>query len=269
MQIVITNDGLELMSKLISETATAQFTKISASDHDYSNIDPKTLIELEDVRQTVLVSGISRVDKTLIEIIAAFDNKDLETGYYAKALGVFAEDQDGNEILFCVGVEPDHTSYLPPFSGRTTSSITYRLKIKVNNSEQVIMEALPGANVTVEQFEEFRGELNEQLAQKISEHNADAHSHQDIRDLALNSMQQGDAYTKAESDETFAAHNAAAGAHPSLQINSANLESRIEMIELKYSTNVTGNPFAVSFGSLSGLIVTNGCYDATNARITF
>lgn len=152
MQLIITNAGEELISRLISETSTAHFTKISATDHDYSGTDPKMLTELNDVKQTVLISGISRIDTTLVEIIAAFNNKGLETGYYAKTLGVYAEDQDGNEILFGVGIEQEHPSYLPRFSGRTVSSITYRLNIKVNNSEQVKIEVNPGAYITVEQF---------------------------------------------------------------------------------------------------------------------
>lgn len=152
MQLIITNAGEELISRLISETAAARFTKVSTTDHDYSGIDPKTLTELDDVKQTVLISDISRVDKTLVEIIAAFDNKELKIGYYTRALGVYAEDQDGNEILFGVGIEQEHPSYLPPFSGRTVSSITYRLNIKVNNSEQVKIEVDPGAYMTVEQF---------------------------------------------------------------------------------------------------------------------
>lgn len=166
MQLIITNAGEELISRLISETAAAQFTKISASDHDYSGADPKMLTELDNVKQTVLISGISRIDTTLVEIIAAFDNKGLETGYYARALGVYAEDQDGNEILFCVGVDPDHPSYLPPFSGRTVSSITYRLKIKVNNSEQVNIEVNPGAYPTVEQFSDLQKQFAE-LSEKV------------------------------------------------------------------------------------------------------
>ncbi len=154
--LIITNAGEELISRLIAETATARFTKVSASDHDYSSTDLKTLTALEDVKQTVHISGITRIDTTLIEVVAAMDNTELEAGYYTRALGVYAEDQDENEILFGVSIEPATPSYFPPFSGRTVSSISYRLKIKVNNSEQVNIEMNPGAYLTVEQFSELQ-----------------------------------------------------------------------------------------------------------------
>ena len=158
--LIITNSGEELISRLIAETATASFTKISASDHDYSGVDLKTLTDLEDVKQTTLISGVSRIDTTLIEIVAAMDNTELEAGYYTRALGVYAKDQDGNVILFGVSIEHDTPSYLPPFSGKTVSSISYRLNIKVNNSEQVNIEITPGAYPTVEQFNDLQRTVN-------------------------------------------------------------------------------------------------------------
>lgn len=158
--LIITNSGEELISRLIAETATVSFTKISVSDHDYSGVDLKTLTELEDIKQTALISGITRVDATLIEIVAAMDNTKLETGYYVRTLGVYAKDQDGNEILFGVSIAADTPSYFPPYSGRTISSISYCFNIKVSNSERVNVELKPGAYPTVEQFSELQEIVN-------------------------------------------------------------------------------------------------------------
>lgn len=58
----------------------------------------------------------------------------------------------------------------------------------------------------------------EELDEAIALHNASGSSHADIRLLALNSMQVGDAYTKAESDARIASgvstHNANAERTP-------------------------------------------------------
>lgn len=150
--LVITNSGEELTAKLIAGTTTAAFTKIVASERDYSGIDLKSLSELSDIKQIVFVSSVTRTDTTMIEVLAAMDNSELTTGYYTRALGVIAEDASGNEILFAVSIETDNPSYLPPFSGKTVSSVTYRLNIKVDNSEQVKIEVNPGAYPTLEQL---------------------------------------------------------------------------------------------------------------------
>ena len=97
-------------------------------------------------------------------------------------------------------------------------------------------------------------------------------SHADIRLLALNSMQVGDAYTKEESDARIASgvstHNANTEAHPSILSGISGLDSRLTTLELKYGTNVTGNSFSISFANLTGLVVT-GVWNKNYARIEF
>lgn len=161
--LVITNAGKELAAKLIAGTTTATFTKVLTSDQDYSAADLKTLTELTNVRQTVPVSDVVQIDRSTVEVLAAMDNSKLTSGYFIRALGVIAEDGDGTEVLFAVSIETVHPSYLPAFAGKTVSSITYHLKIKVDNSEQVTIEINPGAYVTVEQLQTARNELSEAI----------------------------------------------------------------------------------------------------------
>ena len=154
--LVITNSGQELMSKLIAGTTTATFTKIAGSDHDYSDVSLEGVTELEDVKQTALISKVSRTDLTLVEVLAALDNSSLTEGYYVRALGLYAKDGDGTEILYAISIEPTAPDYLPAFSGKTVSSITYRLITKVDNSEQVTLEVNPGAFPTIEQVDNIQ-----------------------------------------------------------------------------------------------------------------
>lgn len=154
--LVITNSGQELMSKLIAGTTTATFTKIAGSDHDYSGISLEDITELEDVKQTALISKVSRTDLTIVEVLAALDNSSLTEGYYVRALGLYAKDGDGTEILYAISIEPTAPDYLPAFSGKTVSSITYRLITKVDNSEQVTLEVNPGAFPTIEQVDNIQ-----------------------------------------------------------------------------------------------------------------
>jgi uncharacterized protein YlxW (UPF0749 family) len=85
-------------------------------------------------------------------------------------------------------------------------------------------------------------------------------------------MQQGDAYTKDESDqaisEAIAAHNGSSTAHPALQVNMTSLESRIKTLELKFGTSVTGSGFEITFTDLSQLVVT-GVWNVEFARVEF
>lgn len=86
--MVITNQGHELIAKMIAGTTTATFTKVQTSSYDYSTETLENLTSLYDVKQEVLVSSVSRTDTALVEVLAAISNEDLTEGYYVKALGL-------------------------------------------------------------------------------------------------------------------------------------------------------------------------------------
>lgn len=69
-------------------------------------------------------------------------------------------------------------------------------------------------------------------------------------------------------DSSIAAHNGEGEAHPAIQVLLADLESRLGTLELKYGTNVTGNPFSVGFEALTGLEVA-GVWNQPYARVEF
>lgn len=81
-----------------------------------------------------------------------------------------------------------------------------------------------------------------------------------------------DAYTKAETDQHISAavdtHNGAESAHSDIRASMATMRGNIKAIELRFSTNVTKNPFSATFGSLDGLTVT-GVWNAEQARVEF
>lgn len=47
------------------------------------------------------------------------------------------------------------------------------------------------------------------------------------------------------------------------------LQAKVDAIDLKYGTNVTKNPFSVTFSTLSGSTVTGGVWNQSSARIEF
>ena len=165
--LVITAKGQELTAKLIAGTSTATFTKIATSSYDYSSATLENVTELYDIKQTALVSKVSRTDTTIVEVLAKIDNTNLESGYYVKALGLYAKGSDGVEILFGISIETDNPDYMPPQSGTTASGISYRLNTKVDNSSQVTIEVNPAASPTIEQFETLEQVIDTHAAMNV------------------------------------------------------------------------------------------------------
>ena len=63
-------------------------------------------------------------------------------------------------------------------------------------------------------------------------------------------------------------HNADPTAHPDLRGICAGLDSRLALLELMYSTDVSGNPFVVTFESLIG-VHASGVWNAPQKRMEF
>ena len=102
-----------------------------------------------------------------------------------------------------------------------------------------------------------------------------------------------DAYTKAQTDRRISAavdaHNGAENAHSDIRASvaamnasvaamnarmdamnarMAAMNASVKAIELRFSTDVTKNPFSTTFGNLNGLTVT-GVWNAEQARVEF
>ncbi len=63
-------------------------------------------------------------------------------------------------------------------------------------------------------------------------------------------------------------HNDDPAAHPALRTLISALDIRVALLELMYGTEVSGNPFVVTFGSLNDLTV-SGVWNAPMERIEF
>lgn len=68
--------------------------------------------------------------------------------------------------------------------------------------------------------------------------------------------------------QAIAGHDGDEDAHPYLRRLYSGLGARVDLLELMYATDVSGNPFTVTFESLAGLACT-GVWNAALARLEF
>lgn len=149
---VITELGQALMAKLLAGTATGEFTKIKVSDTIFTDDQLIGLLDIGTVRQECLVSLVTRLNETTVNIKGAMNNTELTTGYYVNTIGLFAQDPDVGEILYAVSIA-EVNGYMPPFSGLTSSGLTFDFVVTVGNASQVSVTINPAALATSEQVE--------------------------------------------------------------------------------------------------------------------
>lgn len=238
--LVITSAGEALVAQLVSGVTTARFTRLCASCKDYSEFDGdslKRLSALDGIRQSAEISGVRRVDERSAEILAAMDNRAVNEGYYTRTIGLYAEDEGGNEVLFAVCTEDDVPFYMPSFSGGAVSGVSYKLKVKVSNSAKINAEVSTEVYATAVQLEDEVRQLNERI---------DALSF----------------------DDDIAAHNADADSHPKLLALLNGLSERLALLEKAAGEEITANPFAVIFETLES-ITADGVFVPASMRLEF
>ena len=79
-------------------------------------------------------------------------------------------------------------------------------------------------------------------------------------------------YSKTEVDnlvsQSINTHNGSSTAHADIRGTMAELEAAVHAIDLKYGTDVSENPFTVTFATLDNVVVT-GVWNTDQARIEF
>ena len=158
-KLIITNDGQALMAKMIAGEGDIEFTKVAVSSAEHEEDELQALSSLSDVKQTSLVSKVTRTNEVAIQIEAAFTNADLTEGYYMRTLGLYALDPDEGEILYAACAETSGNCYMPAYNGVTTSGAYFRLVTTVGNADSVSLEVDPGAFATIGDVQALENEI--------------------------------------------------------------------------------------------------------------
>lgn len=154
---VITEKGLALVTKVQMGSTTLKFTKIATGAGSYGDEDVGTRIELKDKKQEFSLSSISVVDNDTVKLRAVISNAGLETGYYIREIGLFAQDPDEGEILYSLAVAYDgQWDYLPAESEVSPATINLDTFSSVANASTVTIQGGTGAYASAADLEALR-----------------------------------------------------------------------------------------------------------------
>ena len=158
-KLVITNKGQALIAKMIAGKGNIDFTKICASSTTYTLAQLEALTSLSNIKQTSLISKVTRTNEVAIKVETAFTNNDLTAGYYMRTLGLYAIDPDAGEILYAVTIENSGNCYMPPYNGVTVSGAYVQLVTTVGNADNVSLEVDAAAVATIGDIQELQKEI--------------------------------------------------------------------------------------------------------------
>nr|DAM74325.1 MAG TPA: tail collar fiber protein [Caudoviricetes sp.] len=156
----ITDKGKDLITREIAGITELTFTKISASSNKLADtVNLETLINIDEVKQTVNVSKVEKIGTSQIKVTATFNNSGLMNGYGMETLGIYAKDTAGTEVLFAVTVAGT-ADFMPATNGINLSTVTVELIFNLSNTDNVSLSVDAAALVTVGMFNSFKSEVN-------------------------------------------------------------------------------------------------------------
>ena len=197
-------------------------------------VSPKAVIDITKLKVntdgTVAVGGI-------------FTNGDETDGFYYRELGLYAEDPDPEvgEVLYCYGNCGDLAEWIPPTGGATIVEKTIDIVTAIGTATNVTAYIPADAYATKEDYETYK---------------AIALAAQAIANEAIEIARQ-------------AVQTANEAKQATIDLNKAVTQntSKIQTLWDAVFSEITSNPFQITFVDLSGITLSSGIWNATLQRL--
>lgn len=124
-----TSRGLTLHSK-VQTGDLLQFTRIAVGDGALGSTDPVALNGLISQKKSLQITKLESLGGGRSVVGTALTNGDVTTGFYLREIGVFAQDPDVGEILYCYGNAGTTADWIPPGAGGGQDLIEQAMNIE-------------------------------------------------------------------------------------------------------------------------------------------
>lgn len=236
-----TKRGRALIAKIMAEKMPLTLTRTMVG----SGTCPEGLFpgELQDLVEPVAAatSNEPMYDEDTVHMTIEYRsdlNGGLDHGFWIREFGVFAKDpEDNSDVMIFYGTLAEYGQWVSAYTTGGIDIREYDIAITVGEGATVLLDYSPEAFVTSE----------------------------DVVELCTTTLLP---QFLVKAQELITAHNSDPDAHPAIQGLVSGMDARLSLLELMYNTDVSGNPFTVTFESLTGLTVT-GVHNTTQKRIEF
>jgi hypothetical protein len=200
---------------------------------------PRSLTDVVNPRATIDITKLKVNTDGTAAVGGVFSNDQTSDGFYYRELGLYAEDPDPDvgEVLYCYGNCGDLAEWIPPTGGATIVEKTIDIITVIGTATKVTAYIPADAYATKLDYETYKAIA---LAAQATANDAIAIAQQ--------------AVTVAEG---------AAQAVISISNSVAQNTSKINTLWDAVFSDITTNPFQITFVNLSGITLTSGVWNAT------
>ena len=236
----VTNDGVEMLN----EWMAGRFIRITSAYGGTGTVDAAFLTEQTDLverrQQLHLLGEEDNAKGKTVQIQVS--NAEVMEEYELNQVGVYAKldperDPDAEERLLFI--MQDQKGVTIPSAMDASFMLELYAMIGITNNGRFDVSVSAAGVVTMAYLREF-------MARTLQAHNADSEAHPEIREQLANVSANNDSVENAV----------------------AEVDARLTLLELMYRTQVSGNPFTVTFDNMDSLLVT-GVWNAAMKRVEF
>lgn len=170
---VMTNAGIELLTKSIAGTAKLEFTELVTGSGIYDEKEKErsvlqTSTGLRKQEQSFPFSSVAFATDTCVKLVSLISNAELTSGYYVNEVGIYAKnslDENSEAVLYSIAVAKI-ADYLPPYNGLSQCTITQEYFATVDNALEITIKVNAGAVALAEDLFELDQKVSELITVK-------------------------------------------------------------------------------------------------------
>ena len=192
---------------------------------------PRSLTDVVSPKASIDITKLKVNTDGTVAVGGIFTNDQTSDGFYYRELGLYAEDPDPNvgEILYCYGNCGDLAEWIPPTGGATIVEKTIDIVTVIGTATNVTAYIPADAYATKEDYENYKRIALAEQAVAIAQA-----ARQAVTDL-----------TKSVTQNT----------------------SKIATLWDAVFSDITTNPFQITFVDLDGITLTSGVWNASLQRL--
>ena len=232
--------GRALIAKILAEKMPLTISRIMMGQ----GVCPEDVFpgDLEDLVEPVAAGTSTEptYDGDTVHMMVEYRsdlNGGLDRGFWIREFGVFAKDLDGSEVMLYYGTLGDYPQWVSAYSEQGLDTRRYPVDITIGEGATVIIDYSPEAFMTAEDVGAY------------------------CTSVMLPAF-------LVQAQAQIDAHNTDPQAHPAIKADFNAMDARMSLMELRYNTEVSGNPFTATFEDLSKLRI-EGVWNAAQKRVEF
>lgn len=154
---VLTDKGAALQAKLV-DGQTLQITRVMTGAVKVPVVNLRQQTSVTDGGKEITLQP-SRIEGDKMIVPVLLENKELEKGYDLWQVGIYAQDPDEGEILYCLA-QASEAKHIPSVAEAPGFSITWDFCFKTSNTAPFEIHLNSVGLVSIEQYQVHTSEIN-------------------------------------------------------------------------------------------------------------